>query len=99
MHFLQRNWKNKAGLSRSNDPLFSQVANLFGVIAKLAKPRIRVLGKRRSRPLRRRLVIGKKKAAAGYYLFSGRSFKLGDEVAAREMRVGQYLRNAQDASR
>src|SRR5690348_4604547 len=81
------------------DVLFPQALDLFGVIAKLAQPRVRVLGKSRGGPWRRRLVVGKKKAAAGYDLLSGGAFKLGDEVAAREMRVAEDLWNAQHASR
>ena len=47
----------------------------------------------------RRMVIGKKEASAGYFLLSGRSLKFGDEMAGREMRVAEDLRNAQNASR
>ncbi len=36
----------------SYDPLFPQVVNLFGVIAKLAQPHVRVLGKDRRGSLR-----------------------------------------------
>ncbi len=41
----------------SNDVPLAQVVNLFGVIAELAQPYLRVLGKCRSRATRRRLVI------------------------------------------
>src|ERR1700693_2526123 len=87
--FCSQAGKTRKGCHYSDDVLFPQILNLFGVIAELAQPRVRVLGQRRSRPLRRGIVIGKKKAAAGYFLFSGCSFKLRDEVAAREMRVAK----------
>ena len=74
--------EKQAGTVFSNDVIFPQVLYFLGVIAELAQPRVRVLGKGRSGPLRQGLVIGKSEAASSYFLFSSRSFIFGDEVAA-----------------
>src|ERR1700686_2467961 len=77
---VQPGWSNQVGSNFSNHVALTQAVNLFGVVAKFAEPRVRMLGKGRGGPSRRRLVLGKKKTPAGYFLFSGGSFKLGDEV-------------------
>src|ERR1700674_5764353 len=81
--FINQTGRIKEVSPLSYDALFPQAVNLFGVIAKLAQPHVRVLGKGRRGSLRRRFVLGKKKTAAGYFLFSGGSFKFRDELAPR----------------
>src|ERR1700692_1495845 len=52
-----------------------------------------------SGPWGRRLLIGKEEPATGHLLFGGRvpTLELRDEISSRQMRMAQYLRNAQNA--
>jgi len=89
---------DKFGGAALNGVFVSQILNLFGVITKLAQPRLRVFGKGRGRSLRRAWSSEKENRRGSRFVFRSR-LQTRRRSCGPTGAGGRVFRNAQNASR